>query len=85
MRMSLRLIVSLVLGVTLLSIVFAIYQVKAEKRGMRKELETHATIVSESLATRIETLLDSRSRKRLQATVTEFKNREHLKRNRRLQ
>ena len=38
MRISLRLIVSLVVGVTLLSILFAVFQVKAEKRGLRKRI-----------------------------------------------
>jgi trehalose-6-phosphate synthase len=79
MRNSLRLIISLVVGVTLLSILFAVSQVKAEKRGLRKELENRAAIVGDSLEGQVETLLDSRSRKRLQAVVTEFGNREHLK------
>src|ERR1700690_3567050 len=79
MRISLRLIISLVVGVTLLSILFAVSQVKAEKRGLRKELENRAAIVGDSLEGQVETLLDSRSRKRLQAVVTEFGNREHLK------
>ena len=79
MRISLRLIVSLVVGVTLLSIPFAVSQVKTEKRGLRKELENRASIVGETLEAQVETLLDSRSRKRLQAIVTEFGNREHLK------
>jgi trehalose 6-phosphate synthase len=83
MRIRLRLIISLVVGVTLLSILFALFQVKAEKRGLRKELESRAAIVGESLEGQVESLLDSRldlrSRKRLQAIVSEFGDREHLK------
>ena len=47
MRMSLRLIISLVVGVTLLSFLFAVFQVKAEKRGLRRELENRAAIVGD--------------------------------------
>jgi len=79
MRISLRLIISLVVGVTLLSILFAVFQVKAEKRGLRKELENRAAIVGESLESKVAPLLDLRSRKRLQAVVTEFGDRDHLK------
>jgi len=79
MRMSLRLIFSLVVGVTLLSLIFALFQVKAQKRGMRKELENRAAIIGESLEGKVEPLLNPRLRKRLQAVVTEYGNREHLK------
>ena len=79
MRMSLRLIVSLVVGVTLLSFLFAVFRVRAEKRGLRKELGNRAAIVGESLEGKVEPLLTSRSHKRLQAVVTEFGGSEHLK------
>ena len=49
MRISLRLIFSLVVGVNLLSFLFAVFQVKAEKLGLRRELENRAAIVGESL------------------------------------
>ena len=67
MRMSLRLIFSLVVGVTLLSFLFAMFQVKAEKRGLQKELENRAAIVGESLEGKVEPLLSPRLHKRLQA------------------
>ncbi|MGO8789887.1 MAG: trehalose-6-phosphate synthase [Terriglobia bacterium] len=79
MRMSLRLIISLVFGVTLLSILFAVFQVKAEKRGLRRELENRAAIVGDILQGKIEPLLGARSHKRLQAAVTDFGNIEHLR------
>jgi trehalose 6-phosphate synthase len=79
MRISLRLIFSLVVGVNLLSFLFAVFQVKAEKRGLRKELENRAAIIGESMEGKVEPLLSSPSHQRLQEVVTEFGNREHLK------
>ncbi len=79
MRISLRLIISLVVGVTLLSILFAVFQVKTEKRGLRKDLENRAAIVGEGLEAKVVPLLEPRSRKRLQAVVTEFGDRSRLK------
>jgi hypothetical protein len=77
--MSLRLIFSLVVGVTLLSFFFAVFQVKAEKRGLQRELENRAAIVGENLEGKIEPLLKPRLHKRLQEVVTGLGNREHLK------
>ena len=49
MRMSLRLILSLVAAVTLVSIAFAVYQVEAEDRSRRTELEKRAQVLAESM------------------------------------
>jgi len=69
MRMSLRLIISLVVGVTLSSFLFAVYQVKAEKRGLRTELENRAAIVGESLEGKVGPLISFRSHRRLRERV----------------
>ncbi|MDR3677019.1 MAG: hypothetical protein P4N24_16130, partial [Acidobacteriota bacterium] len=79
MRMSFRLILLLVVGVTCLSLIFAVFQVKAEKRGLQKELENRASMVGENLEGKVEPLLNRRSHKHLQEVVTQFGNREHLK------
>jgi uncharacterized protein (DUF58 family) len=71
MRLSLRLIFSLVLGVTLLLFLFAVFQVKAEKRGLQKELENRAAIVGENLEGKVEPLISPRSHKRLREVVKE--------------
>ena len=76
MRISLRLIISLILGVTLLSAVFAVIQQKAEKRGLRNDLAKRAEILAESLGANVEPLLAKRSRSNLQKIVTQFGNRE---------
>jgi len=78
MRMSVRLIVSLILGVTLLSAVFAVFQERAEKRGLRNDLAKRAEILAESLAANIEPLLAHSSHRDLQKIVTQFGNRERV-------
>ena len=54
MRMSLRLIFSLVVGVTLLSFLFAVFRVRAEKRGQQRELENRAAIVGDNLEGKVD-------------------------------
>jgi alpha,alpha-trehalose-phosphate synthase [UDP-forming] len=76
--LSVRLIVSLILGVTLVSLLSSYYEVRAEKRGLRKELELRAEVLAESLAGNVEPYLDERSVKHLQRIVGRFSNREHL-------
>jgi trehalose 6-phosphate synthase len=78
MRLSLRLIVSLIVGVTLLSAVFAIFQQKAEKRGLRNDMGKRAEILAESLAANVEPLLAKSSHSNLQKIVTQFGNRERV-------
>jgi trehalose 6-phosphate synthase len=77
-RISFRLIFSLVIGITLLSFLFAMFQVKAEKRSLRKELENRAAILAESLEEKATPLLYFHSHKRLQALADQFGNREHM-------
>ena len=76
--LSVRLIVSLILGVTLVSLLSSYYEVQGEKRGLRKELERRAEVLGESLAGNVEPHLESGSLKELQRIVERFSNREHL-------
>jgi trehalose-6-phosphate synthase len=76
--LSVRLIISLILGVTLVSLLSSYYEVRAEKRGLRKELEHRAEVLAESLAENVEPYLDEKSLKQLQRIVGRFSNREHL-------
>jgi len=78
MRISVRLIVSLIIGVTLIAFVFAHYQVRGEKRALRNDLERRAEILAESLEEIVAPLLEKRSRKDLQRVVERFGNRERL-------
>ena len=50
MRLSLRLILFLVVGITLVTFLVARNQVRGEKRGLRADLERRAGILAESLA-----------------------------------
>ena len=71
MRVSLRLIVSLVVAVTLVSFAFAVYQVQAESKSKRAELAGRARILAESLREAIE-LLPPGSDQRLHQIVEKF-------------
>ena len=78
MRLSLRLIVSLVLAVTIVSVAFALYQVQAENRSRRNELERRAQLLAESLQETVEPLLAKGAQESLQRIVERFGNRERL-------
>src|SRR5713101_1758223 len=76
--LSVRLIASLILAVTLVSLLSSYYQVNGEKRNLRKDLERRAAVLSESLAGNVEPELEKQSVKNLQDIVERFSNREHL-------
>ena len=78
MRLSLRLIVSLVLAVTIVSVAFALYQVEAENRSRKNELERRAQLLAESLQETVEPLLAKGAQESLQRIVERFGNRERL-------
>jgi len=78
MRISLRLIISLILGVALVALLFAYFQVKAEKRARRDDLQQRAKVLADSLAQSVEPLLQKPARKELQNLVDRFASREHL-------
>jgi alpha,alpha-trehalose-phosphate synthase [UDP-forming] len=76
--LSARLIISLIVGVTLVSLCTSYYQVLMLKRGMRRDLQHRAEVLAESLAGNVEHDLDRDARQTLQRTVDRFANREHL-------
>jgi cell division protein FtsL len=49
MRLTLRLVLSLVLGLALVSLAFTYYQVRADKTQLRKDLDRRAEVLAESL------------------------------------
>jgi len=83
MRVSVRLILSLIAGVTLVTFLFARSEVRTEKRGLRGDLERRAEVLAESLegvigpleANSPHTLLRQRQ---MQQIVERFGNRERL-------
>jgi alpha,alpha-trehalose-phosphate synthase [UDP-forming] len=76
--LSIRLIVSLVVGITLVSLASSYYEALGEKRGLRRDLERRAEVLGESLAGNVERDLEKDSTQDLQRIVEHFGNREHL-------
>jgi alpha,alpha-trehalose-phosphate synthase [UDP-forming] len=76
--LSVRLIVSLIVGITLVSLAFSYKEVQREKFALRKDLERRAEVLGESLAGYIEPYLQKQSPRQLQRIVDRFGNREHL-------
>src|SRR5258708_32569121 len=52
--LSVRLIVSLIVGITLVSLGFSYYQVIGQKRALRSDLERRAEVLGESVAGNVE-------------------------------
>ena len=76
--LSARLIVSLIIGVTLVSLCSSYYQVLVLKRGLRRDLQHRAEVLAESLGRNVERDLDRDAHQPLLRTVQHFANREHL-------
>lgn len=76
--LSFRLIVSLIVGITLVSLGFSYYEVLREKLALRRELERRAEVLGESVAGNIEKSWEYGSDRSLQRAVDHFANREHL-------
>lgn len=76
--LSARLIVSLVIGVTIVSLCSSYYQVLVLKRGLRRDLQHRAEVLAESLAGNVERDLERDAQNTLERTVQHFANREHL-------
>ena len=76
--LSARLIVSLIIGVTLVSLCSSYYEVLVQKRGLRRDLQRRAEVLGESLARNVERDLEKDAVPTLQQTVERFGNREHL-------
>jgi alpha,alpha-trehalose-phosphate synthase [UDP-forming] len=74
--LSVRLILSLIIGITLVSLAFSYYEVLREKRVLRSQLERSSEELGESFALNVEKSWDSA--RTLQRTVQRFGNREHL-------
>jgi alpha,alpha-trehalose-phosphate synthase [UDP-forming] len=75
---SARLIVSLIIGVTLVSLCSAGYQVYVGKRNLRRDLQRRAQILGESLSGNVERDLEKGAVRTLTRTVQRFEHRENL-------
>jgi trehalose 6-phosphate synthase len=76
MRLTLRLSVSLTLGVAVVSLAFAFYQTRAQSLGMQRDIRQQAFMLGDSLARAAEPLVEQRSGGQLQKLVDGFRDRE---------
>ncbi|HKV04895.1 MAG TPA: trehalose-6-phosphate synthase [Candidatus Acidoferrales bacterium] len=78
MRLSLRLILFLVVGITVVTFIISRNEVKAEKQGLRTDLERRAEVLAESLQEIVEPALNRGSRAQLRHIVERFENHQQL-------
>ena len=76
--LSARLIVSLIVGVMLVSLCSSGYEVWVGKRNMRRDLQRRAEVLAESLAGSVERDIEKGTLQALRKTVQRFGNRENL-------
>ena len=79
MRTALKMVLPLIVSVAVVSVLFAWYQVRTEKRILRSDLSRRAETLGEALQESVEPLLDHAPDKNLQRLVDRFGEREHLK------
>ena len=79
MRTTLKMVLPLIVSVAAVSLLFAAYQVRKERRALRDDLSRRAEILGESLQETIEPIFERGADKNLQRIVTRFRQREHLK------
>jgi alpha,alpha-trehalose-phosphate synthase [UDP-forming] len=76
--LSLRLIVALIVGVTVVSLALSWYEVQSEKNSLRGDLEHKAEILDESLAANAELYLQAGDGPGLDQMAQRYSNRDHL-------
>src|SRR5208282_4021029 len=78
MRTTLKIVLPLIVTVAVVSLLFAAYQVRTERRTLRNDLSRRAEILGDSLQETVEPLLGNGPNKNLQRLVARFGQREHL-------
>ena len=78
MRLSLRLIVFLVVGISLVTFVISRNQVRSEKYGLRVDLQRRAEVLAESLQEIVEPALQRSSQPQLRRIVERYANKQQL-------
>src|SRR5260370_36526859 len=76
--LSLRLIVALIIGVTLVSLASSWYEVRTTKDALRRELKSKAETLGQSLAADAESPLQAGDNPRLELIVQRSRKRDHL-------
>jgi trehalose-6-phosphate synthase/HAMP domain-containing protein len=78
MRLTARLIISLIVGIALVSFLFALTQVRGQKRALRNELEVRTEVEAKTLQSAVESMLGPRDRKDLVSLLEQFKEVERI-------
>jgi len=76
--LSARLIVSLIIGVALVSLCSSYYEVLAEKRGLRRDLQRRAEVLGDSIARNVERDLQRENQRAVQNILQRFANRDNV-------
>jgi trehalose 6-phosphate synthase len=79
MKITIRLVVSLVIVVALVTLTFSLYQVNREKDRLAKDLERRSIVLADSLQESLGRLIESNSAHRMKRIVDRFGNKERLK------
>ena len=82
MRTTLKLVLPLITSVAVVSLLFAAYQVRKERKNLRNDLSRRAELLAESLEESIQPLFEKSERnseKAMQRVVDRFAQREHMK------
>lgn len=78
MKITVRLVVSLVLVVALVAVAFSLYQVREERIRLTSELERRTIVLAESLQESVIPLVTSESPEKLKSLVRRFGNRDRF-------
>lgn len=79
MKVTLKIILSILISVTVIVAIFSYTQINEEKKRIQIDLEKRSIIIAESLIESISPLLETQSLSRLEKMVEKFGNRERLK------
>src|SRR5215470_11216315 len=82
MRTTLKIVLPLVVSVAAVSLLFAAYQVRTERKNLHTDLARRAELLAESLQESIEPQFDRQDRaseRAMQRVVDRFAQREHMK------
>src|SRR5215475_2098313 len=79
MRTTLKLVSPLIISVAIVSLLFAGYQVRTQKRILRTELVHRADTLGESLQDSVESLSERGAERNAQRLVDRFGQKEHLR------
>lgn len=79
MRTTLKIVLPLVLSVATVSLIFAGYQVRTERKNLQNDLARRAENLGDSMQETVEHLLERNSIRSLQRLVERFGQREHIK------